>query len=98
MRIRQVENQGISLRDARLSHMTSLRTYFCMYGFEYSSVTVFVTNHPGENAKDVTTIYTDGMIVDLHVLNNGLKILLLDGRHLLKTMRQLQLESDRGWL
>lgn len=53
--IEHTEVPDILLHDASLSLVTSLRAWFCMYGFDYFSSTLTVTFYPKVSADDMTT-------------------------------------------
>lgn len=55
VRVEQINDQRISLRDGSISHMTSLRALFYMYGFDYSRETTSLAFHPKVSCYDVTT-------------------------------------------
>lgn len=57
-----------------------------------------MTLHLVVNANDVIRSLTGGMRADLQALDNGAKRLLLDGRHYLQAMRQLNVEGHVGWI
>lgn len=96
VRVEQIEDPDIPLRDVNLLHVTSLHTSFHMYSFDYSRGAPSVTFHPGVSTGNVTTYCTGGMTVVRTVLNKGAKALLLDGRHHLEAMRLLHAEGDVG--
>lgn len=37
VRIKQIEDPDVPLRDVSLSHMTSMRALLCIYSFDYSA-------------------------------------------------------------
>lgn len=98
VRIEQMEDPDIPLREDRLSHVTSLRPSFGMYGFDYFRGILLVTFHSRVTTDGMTTTSTCGMTVDRRVLSNSAKNSLLDGRHCLKAMRQLHVEHYVDWI
>lgn len=97
MRIEKIEDPDILLRDVSLSHISSLPALFCNYGFGYSRDTLLVTFHRGVCASNVTSPTTDGRTVGRQIMDNDENIFLLDGRHRLKAMQLLQVDSDLGY-
>lgn len=89
VRIKQIEDPGIPLRQVGLSHVSSLRTSLRLYSFNYCCSTPSVTFRSKVSDDDVTTPSTVFMIVGRPVRNKESKVLLLDGRHHLKAIRQL---------
>lgn len=65
-----------------------------MSGFDYSHGTLTVTFQPSVSTGDVTKLSTGYKTPGRQVLNNSLKNFLLDGRHRMKVMKQLQIEND----
>lgn len=94
----QIEDPDIPVHGVRLSHVTSPRASFCMYGFDFSRGPLSVMSHTWVCADDMTTSSTGGITAGRQVVNNGDKVLLLDGRHCLQVMRQLHVRSDVGRL
>lgn len=94
VRLEQVKSPDIPQGDVSLSPLNSLQTSFRLYGFDYSSGTISVTLHPVMSVVDLTTPSTDGMKLGCQVLSNYAKVLLLDGRHILKGVRQLHVEGE----
>lgn len=77
VRMVQMEEPGISLRDMSLSHISSLYASIRMCSFDYFHGTLSVTFLPVVSAEDVTTLSTAGMTAARLVLNNDGKSLLL---------------------
>lgn len=88
----------IPLRYVRLFHVTILSASYRMYGFDYSGDALSVTFHPAVIVEYATTPFTGGMLLGRQVLNNGAKVLVLDGCHRLEAMRRLHVESSVGWI
>lgn len=86
LRNEQVKHPDIPLRDVILSHVTSLRALFRLYGFGYSRSTLSESSHHKVSMADVTTPSTCGMTVGRQVLNNDITVLFLDGRDFLEGM------------
>lgn len=90
VRVEQTENPDIPLRDVKLSHVPLLCASFRMYLFYYSRETLSVTFHHRVSAEYVTTLSTACTTVGHQALNNGAKVILLDGRHRTASMRKLR--------
>lgn len=96
VRIDHIEDLQTPQRDVSLLDVTLSRTPFHMYGFDYFRVTVSVTFHSEVCVDEVITPPSGGMTISRQFMNNGTMILLLDGLHRLKAMRQLHMDRDIG--
>lgn len=96
VRIEQVDDLEIPLRDASLSQGISPRDSFRVYCLDYSHGKLSVTFYPAEGSEIVTTPSTSGITVGRQVLKIGEKVLLLDERHRMEAMRQLHVERNVG--
>lgn len=67
-----------------------------MYGYDEFHVKLSVIFHREVTADDVTTLSTGGTTVGHEILNNGIYVLLQEGPHCLKIMRQLYVEGYIG--
>lgn len=94
MRIEQIEDIDILLRNVNLLPITSLHASLSLYGFYYSCGTISVTPHPMVIFEEVETLLADSMIVVHRVINERAKILLLIRRHFLEAMKHLRVESE----
>lgn len=65
-----------------------------MYAFDYSGGTLSVTFHPELSADDMTVPSTKGMTDDGKAFSNGANVFIIDGRHFLKTMQRIHVNSD----
>lgn len=78
VRIDQIQDTDILLRDVGLSHVTSSRASFQTHGFDFFRGTLSRIIYPGVSADDVTTLTTSGMTVVGKFLNNGEKVFLIE--------------------
>lgn len=69
-----------------------------MFGIDYSRITLSVAFHHGVSANDVNMHSTEGITVDLQVMYNNAKVLLLDGRYRMEVMLQLHEICDVKWI
>lgn len=69
-----------------------------MDGLGSSPGTLSVVFHHAVGADDVPTPLTGGMKAGRQVLNNGAELLMVDVRHHLEAMRQLQVQCKVGWI
>lgn len=93
MRIRQIKDLNISLRDVSLKHVNSLRASFRMDGSYYSRCTLLVAFHAEMRADDVNTPSSGCNTAGRYVLNNDAAVSWLNGLHRLEAMGQLHVES-----
>lgn len=64
VKIEQIENRDVLVRDVNFSHKTLLHASLCMYLFDYYRSALSVSVHTKGSAEDVTTPSTSGMTVD----------------------------------
>lgn len=93
-----IDDSDTLLHDVVLPHVTSPRASFRMYGFDYLGGTLSVILHSGMSADDVTAPRPGAMTAGRQILNNGRKLLLLDGRRRLAALHQLVVKSDVSWI
>lgn len=96
--IEQIEDPNSLLHDVSLSHVASLRASVHVHGFSYPHCTWSVIFHSSVSARVVTTRSNGGNTVGRQVLNNSVRVLLLDGLHGLEARWQLHVEGDLGWI
>lgn len=74
---------------ARSIPLVRFRLFWC---------TLFATFHPTVSGRDDNIYLTGGMLVVRQIRNNGVRVLLLDGRHRVEASRQLHVKGDLGWI
>lgn len=93
VRFEHTEDLDITLCDACLSLLTSLRASLHMYSFDFIRGKLSVTFHPVLSASDAARPSPDAM-ADVHqVLNINEKVLLLNVHKRLEALRQLHVEG-----
>lgn len=76
--------------------MTFLSVSLHMPGFKCPRSTLCVTSHLDVSAENISNLSTGAMTAGCTVLNKGIMVLLLDRRHRLEVMRQLNVEHSLG--
>lgn len=77
--------------------MTSLRQLILSYGFHCSYGTLDLTFDVEVSAENPEMLLGRGIKAGHPILHNRAKILLLDRRHVLVTMRLPNVQNDLGW-